>query len=844
MKLTNKDISALRYRYEKMCRGILGASFRVLEAKPGKLGSTVPANIIYLGFVHEYFKGLDKAHTIFMIDGTYAHEVMHKILSDFSAFSLGAARYALIVEKKVFQIINNIMEDAFIEYHAPEFLGDMLIRALNYMRAVVYKNTPSINEPDESGAEPNDMSQFLNACIQYGDAGLIKGSFTNPVTHEIFAKSLPIMEAHMHEPNPQKRIAYVHEVVELSRPLWEDDAIMEELFKKFMEQMAKEGRSMSDPSGGGLGGSSMAKASSDCTESDSSDKASRRKMTSAMMKSSSKAGNSSGKPSGSSESAEESPSGCGGKTDPSDKKSRSDGKESGSMGSCDNNGDPEDADNSEGSSGSESGENKSDGEEGDEAEAGKSDKTQSSDSSDTSEDSDDDSDDEDDGGSDGDEKSEDGSKSEGDSGSDDDSENTDSSDAADTSDSGESTAGENTDGSDSENSDDGEESEGSDSGSDDAASSEEAGEKADGESPDSEDSDRDNGEPSEDGSEEGSESEEDGGMTPAQALRSAMEEMEVSPEDLDSAEADFESAMRAIESEESETKEDHAVNLDFPVKGGYKKGCSSATCRNIKVKVNPSDRDALALEYEKIVNPMRSMINHLANQLKRILRNDRAEKVYKTSGKISIERLSSGRLTAYMFTKRREPHNKCDADIFILCDESGSMDWGNKSRLCRAAAIALAEALRNLGISLHIVGFTADEGADADHFHYMNGNNTRDTRLALMNISARSNNYDGYSIRYATEYLKKRPSAHKLLIVISDGQPACSRYYSGDDGVRDTAMAIKDASKYFPVVGILIGNENPETHRKMYGYNFIHISNPNDLFSGLAKTIAKQIKNW
>lgn len=802
MKLTNKDISALRYRYEKMCRGILGASFRVLEAKPGELGSTVPANIIYLGFVHEYFKGLDKAHTIFMIDGTYAHEVMHKILSDFSAISLGAARYALIVEKNVFRIINNIMEDAFIEYHAPEFLGDMLIRALNYMRAVVYKNTQPINEPDESGAAPNDMSQFLNACIQYGDAGLIKGSFTNPVTHEIFAKSLPIMEAHMHEPNPKKRIAYVHEVVELSRPLWEDDAIMEELFKKFMEQMAKEGRSMSDPSGGGLGGSSMAKASSDCTESDSSDKASRRKMTSAKMKSSSKAGNSSGKPSRSSESAEESPSGCGGKTDPSSKEERSASKESAS----------------EGTSGSPS---------GSDPESAKSSSKSSS---------------KDDGA--GDEKSEDGSKSKGDSGTDDDSENTDSSDAADTSDSGESTAGENTDGSDSEDGDDGEESDSSDSGSDSADLGEEAGEKADGESPDSEDTDRDNGEPSEDGSEEGSESEDDGGMTPAQALRSAMEEMEVSPEDLDSAEADFESAMRAIESEESETKEDHAVNLDFPVKGGYKKGCSSATCRNIKVKVNPSDRDALALEYEKIVNPMRSMINHLANQLKRILRNDRAEKVYKTSGKISIERLSSGRLTAYMFTKRLEPHNKCDADIFILCDESGSMDWGNKSRLCRAAAIALAEALSQLSLSLSIVGFTADERADADHFHYMNGNNTRDTRLALMNISARSNNYDGYSIRYATEYLKKRPSAHKLLIVISDGQPACSRYYSGDDGVRDTAMAIKDASKYFPVVGILIGNENPETHRKMYGYNFIHISNPNDLFSGLAKTIARQIKNW
>ena len=180
MKLMNKEIAALRYRYEKMCRGILGIPFRVLEAQPGELGSTVPANIIYLGFNHEYYKSLDKAHGVFAIDGTFAHEVMHKILSDFNAITIGVSKYTLFVEKNVFRILNNIMEDAFIEYHAPEFLGDMLIRALNYMRAVVYKNTQPINEPDESGAAPNDMSQFLNACIQYGDAGIIKGTFTNP----------------------------------------------------------------------------------------------------------------------------------------------------------------------------------------------------------------------------------------------------------------------------------------------------------------------------------------------------------------------------------------------------------------------------------------------------------------------------------------------------------------------------------------------------------------------------------------------------------------------------------------------------------------------------------------
>ena len=828
MKLTNKEIAALRYRYEKMCRGILGAPFRVLEAGPGELGSTVPANIIYLGFNHEFFKELDKKHTVFMIDGTYSHEVMHKILSDFSSITIGASKYSLSMEKRIFKVINNIMEDAFIEYHAPEFLGDMLIRALNYMRAVVYSNTPPIDNLDESGNAPDDLSQFFNACIQYGDAGLIKGSFTNPDTREIFVKALPVMEAHMHEPNPRKRVEYVHEVLELTRPMWMEDAKMEKLLRKMMEKMAKEGRNMSDPSGGGMGGSSMARASSDCSESDSSDKASRRKMTSAKMKSSSKAGNSSGKPSGSSESAEESPSGCGGKTDPSGNEERSASKENAS----------------EGTSGSSSG---SDPESAESSDSAKSSSKSSS---------------KDDGA--GDEESEDGSESESDSGSYDDSENTDSSDAADTSDSGEGTTGESTDGdgpddgsegsdpfdpsdtSGSEDGGDGKESDSSDSGSDSADSNEEAGEKADGDSSDSEDADRDNGELSEDGSEEGSESEEDGGMTPAQALRSAMEEMEVSADDLDATGKELESAVRAVEAENSETKEDHAVNLDFPVKGGYKKSCDKATCKNIKMKVSPSKRDELAAQYAGVVSSMQSGINHLANQLKRILRNDRSEKVYKTSGKISIERLASGRLTANMFTKRRDPHNKCDADIFILSDESGSMGWGGKSQLCRAATIALAEALSQLSLSLSIVGFTADcNGASAVHHHYMNGKNTKETRLSLMNISANSNNYDGYSIRYATEYLKRRSSEHKLLIVISDGQPACSAYgYGGTNGVQDTAMAIRDASKYFPVIGVLIGNENPEVHRTMYGYNFIHISDPNDLFSGLAKTIARQIKNW
>ena len=110
-----------------------------------------------------------------------------------------------------------------------------------------------------------------------------------------------------------------------------------------------------------------------------------------------------------------------------------------------------------------------------------------------------------------------------------------------------------------------------------------------------------------------------------------------------------------------------------------------------------------------------------------------------------------------------------------------------------------------------------------------------------MNISARANNCDGYSIRYATEVLKKAKSENKLLIVLSDGQPAAHGYYNG---VADTKQANRDAKKYASVLGVAIGNSDTETIHYMYEKDFLHISNVEDLFSGLSRQMQKLMKNW
>ena len=142
------------------------------------------------------------------------------------------------------------------------------------------------------------------------------------------------------------------------------------------------------------------------------------------------------------------------------------------------------------------------------------------------------------------------------------------------------------------------------------------------------------------------------------------------------------------------------------------------------------------------------------------------------------------------------------------------------------------------------MGFTADtQGFDVVHSHYVTWKNNYTERLKLLNISARANNCDGYSIRYAAKVLKKYNAKNRLLIVLSDGQPA-AHGYSGKDGVIDTKNAIREAKKNVSVLGVAIGNNDTETIHCMYENDFLHVGNVQDLFFGLSKKIKHIIKHW
>ena len=273
---------------------------------------------------------------------------------------------------------------------------------------------------------------------------------------------------------------------------------------------------------------------------------------------------------------------------------------------------------------------------------------------------------------------------------------------------------------------------------------------------------------------------------------------------------------------------------EFDIDSAYFK---HASVLNKRVK-NASGQ--MMSEYQSYVSKYNWEIKILTKALQKIFSSDKEETVRATSGSYNIKRGAIG-CSARIMDKRRDPANRKDAAVCLAIDLSGSMMCGDRIGQARKAGIVLAETLRNLNIPYYIMGFRADRGAQAVHEHFVTWNGKG--RETLISMQAGSNNFDGYSIRYASNLLKGRPESNKLLFIISDGEPACMTYHSREVGNADTLLAVKEARKTCKTFGIAIGNGcSPETLHGFYGKDFIHCEDEALLTNTLAKKLVKMFK--
>ena len=191
------------------------------------------------------------------------------------------------------------------------------------------------------------------------------------------------------------------------------------------------------------------------------------------------------------------------------------------------------------------------------------------------------------------------------------------------------------------------------------------------------------------------------------------------------------------------------------------------------------------------------------------------------------------------FSRIKEPDGKIKVCFSVLVDESGSMGM-NKSSIARKATILLENTLRKLEVPFNICGHTEFSGECTINAYVDFDTNDGNDKYRLVNIDAYAGNIDGAAINYMCEKLMKRPEDIKILIVISDGLPAGTSYFSSRNSNEDTQLAIAKCRKNgIKVFGAVV--DQWELVSNLYGNEYAFDARDE---GELEKTFVKLIKKY
>jgi len=255
----------------------------------------------------------------------------------------------------------------------------------------------------------------------------------------------------------------------------------------------------------------------------------------------------------------------------------------------------------------------------------------------------------------------------------------------------------------------------------------------------------------------------------------------------------------------------------------------------------PTVNERLIDQYNAIAPALIAISKRLQKQIKQHLKD--YEQGGKRTGLYIGKRMDARAIVrddGRMFYKTNLPIEISQMAVAVLCDESGSMGWGDRVTTARAASIILYDFCTALGIPIMIAGHTESSSVDIYSYAEFDAYDWND-KYRLMDMRSRLNNRDGASLKFVAERLAKRPERFKLLIVISDGQPAASGY-RGSVAEQDLRRIKQEyARRGVTTFAAAIGDDKKEIHR-IYGDGFLDVTNLNQLPVLLTKLVSRFIK--
>ncbi|MBU4273890.1 MAG: hypothetical protein KKA28_18825 [Planctomycetes bacterium] len=307
-----------------------------------------------------------------------------------------------------------------------------------------------------------------------------------------------------------------------------------------------------------------------------------------------------------------------------------------------------------------------------------------------------------------------------------------------------------------------------------------------------------------------------------------------------------EELLREIEREIEETGRANAEGengLEKAIRGGKEEYKNRVLRFSAEVVLERPDGDLA--EYENVKAVTKPAAKKLKKALKLILLREELDDVRREERRGTVDpplvyRSVLGEKSIFRNQRAKVNREPC---VMVLLDESGSMYTREKH--LREAAVALHEALRELGIRHSVMGF--DNCGVTDNLRlraYIKFGErvTRSLSAKLANVRARDNNRDGLAINLAGEYLRAEKNRRKLMVVISDGLPQSIDYW-GAGAIEDTRISVKDVERFADVMCIYIGPKSDNHLKKIYS-RYVFAEDTETLPSRLTKAIKDYTRGW
>jgi len=263
---------------------------------------------------------------------------------------------------------------------------------------------------------------------------------------------------------------------------------------------------------------------------------------------------------------------------------------------------------------------------------------------------------------------------------------------------------------------------------------------------------------------------------------------------------------------------------------------------NMRVNRINSVDEYLVDQFNQIAPPLLA----ISKQLKRSIMRQFDD--YRRGGKQTglmmgrkLEVRSLCRNDGKVFSKNALPNEIPELSVGLLLDESGSMSCSDRCTYARAAAIILHDFCDSLDIPIMIYGHSTGCNSVQLHSYAEFDGFDNDDKYRLMDIHARGSNRDGAALRFVAERLSKRSEDVKILILVSDGQPADTGYSgtAAEEDLRGIKQEYQRKGILFVAAAI---GEDKENIERIYGNSFLDITDLSQLPIKLTSIIKKHLK--